>query len=226
MKQKREWACGRAVDGFRRNSSPGIRHGRGLCAEHPGRRTMEAAATDRVCPDMKTVTARAPTRHRQRHAGNNRFFEFWAAVPEVKVLRLQRAARPRAGRAGPSSRLVRTAPGSESGFGTLAMKLSSTPQYPQVGEVSHAVEAACRTDVTLKAKVRTIFLPDRRARRLLIRPRNKNRLPANGGGGKQLSRTQICGDEAAVPRRRWRQERSFPTIWACSPGPFAGPVRT
>ena len=105
----------------------------------------------------------------------------------------------------------------------------------RVGEVPFiTVEAACRgrTDVALKGKVRTIFLPDRLCRRLLQYARKQK--IASGeifltGGGKRLSRTaDLGGDEAAVRAPPvWRRERSFPTICGtCSPGPFTGPVRT
>ena len=63
----------------------------------------------------------------------------------------------------------------------------------------HAVEAACRgrTDVALKGKVRTIFLPDRLCRRLLQYAR-KQKITSGEifltGGGKRLSRTQIWAE--------------------------------
>ena len=70
----------------------------------------------------------------------------------------------------------------------------------RVGEVPFiTVEAACRgrTDVALKGKVRTIFLPDRLCRRLLQYARKQK--IASGeifltGGGKRLSRTQIWAE--------------------------------
>ena len=70
----------------------------------------------------------------------------------------------------------------------------------RVGEVPFiTVEAACRgrTDVALKGKVRTIFLPDRLCRRLLQYAR-KQKITSGEifltGGGKRLSRTQIWAE--------------------------------
>mgnify|MGYP003055314975 FL=1 len=70
----------------------------------------------------------------------------------------------------------------------------------RVGEVPFiTVEAVCRgrTDVALKGKVRTIFLPDRLCRRLLQYAR-KQKITSGEifltGGGKRLSRTQIWAE--------------------------------
>ena len=70
----------------------------------------------------------------------------------------------------------------------------------RVGEVPFiTVEAACRgrTDVALKGKVRTIFIPDRLCRRLLQYAR-KQKINSGEifltGGGKRLSRTQIWAE--------------------------------
>ena len=74
----------------------------------------------------------------------------------------------------------------------------------RVGEVPFiTVEAACRgrTDVALKGKVRTIFLPDRLCRRLLQYAR-KQKITSGEifltGGGRPMSRCQIWAEMKRV----------------------------
>ena len=136
-------------------------------------------------------------------AGLNRFFDF-AGRPEcrVKVLRLQRRSFREAEREldrGEYRALVRTA--RTLGRERLALVMETICATGiRVGEVPFiTVEAACRgrTDVALKGKVRTIFLPDRLCRRLLQYARKQK--IASGeifltGGGKRLSRTQIWAE--------------------------------
>ena len=136
-------------------------------------------------------------------AGLNRFFDF-AGRPEcrVKVLRLQCRSFREAEREldrGEYRALVRTA--RTLGRERLALVMETICATGiRVGEVPFiTVEAACRgrTDVALKGKVRTIFLPDRLCRRLLQYARKQK--IASGeifltGGGKRLSRTQIWAE--------------------------------
>ena len=136
-------------------------------------------------------------------AGLNRFFDF-AGRPEcrVKVLRLQRRSFREAEREldrGEYRALVRTA--RTLGRERLALVMETICATGiRVGEMPFiTVEAACRgrTDVALKGKVRTIFLPDRLCRRLLQYARKQK--IASGeifltGGGKRLSRTQIWAE--------------------------------
>ena len=136
-------------------------------------------------------------------AGLNRFFDF-AGRPEcrVKVLRLQRCSFREAEREldrGEYRALVRTA--RTLGRERLALVMETMCATGiRVGEVPFiTVEAACRgrTDVALKGKVRTIFLPDRLCRRLLQYAR-KQKITSGEifltGGGKRLSRTQIWAE--------------------------------
>ena len=136
-------------------------------------------------------------------AGLNRFFDF-AGRPEcrVKVLRLQRRSFREAEREldrGEYRALVRTA--RTLGRERLALVMETICATGiRVGEVPFiTVEAACRgrTDVALKGKVRTIFLPDRLCRRLLQYAR-KQKITSGEifltGGGKRLSRTQIWAE--------------------------------
>ena len=136
-------------------------------------------------------------------AGLNRFFDF-AGRPEcrVKVLRLQRCSFREAEREldrGEYRALVRTA--RTLGRERLALVMETICATGiRVGEVPFiTVEAACRgrTDVALKGKVRTIFIPDRLCRRLLQYAR-KQKITSGEifltGGGKRLSRTQIWAE--------------------------------
>ena len=136
-------------------------------------------------------------------AGINRFFAFmgWPEC-KVKALRLQRRSFREAEREldrGEYRALVRTA--RTLGRERLALVMETICATGiRVGEVPFiTVEAACRgrTDVALKGKVRTIFLPDRLCRRLLQYARKQK--IASGeifltGGGKRLSRTQIWAE--------------------------------
>ena len=150
------------------------------------------------------LTARyAPATVNAMLAGLNRFFDF-AGRPEcrVKVLRLQRCSFREAEREldrGEYRALVRTA--RTLGRERLALVMETICATGiRVGEVPFiTVEAACRgrTDVALKGKVRTIFLPDRLCRRLLQYAR-KQKITSGEifltGGGKRLSRTQIWAE--------------------------------
>ena len=133
-------------------------------------------------------------------AGLNRFFDF-AGRPEcrVKVLRLQRCSFREAEREldrGEYRALVRTA--RTLGRERLALVMETICATGiRVGEVPFiTVEAACRgrTDVALKGKVRTIFLPDRLCRRLLQYAR-KQKITSGEifltRNGTSLSRRQI-----------------------------------
>lgn len=136
-------------------------------------------------------------------AGINRFFAFmgWPEC-KVKALRLQRRSFREAEREldrGEYRALVRTA--RTLGRERLALVMETICATGiRVGEVPFiTVEAACRgrTDVALKGKVRTIFIPDRLCRRLLQYARKQK--IASGeifltGGGKRLSRTQIWAE--------------------------------
>ena len=137
------------------------------------------------------------------YLGLNRFFDF-AGRPEcrVKVLRLQRRSFREAEREldrGEYRALVRTA--RTLGRERLALVMETICATGiRVGEVPFiTVEAACRgrTDVALKGKVRTIFIPDRLCRRLLQYAR-KQKITSGEifltGGGKRLSRTQIWAE--------------------------------
>ena len=136
-------------------------------------------------------------------AGINRFFAFmgWPEC-KVKALRLQRRSFREAEREldrGEYRALVRTA--RTLGRERLALVMETICATGiRVGEVPFiTVEAACRgrTDVALKGKVRTIFLPDRLCRRLLQYAR-KQKITSGEifltGGGKRLSRTQIWAE--------------------------------
>ena len=150
------------------------------------------------------LTARyAPATVNAMLAGLNRFFDF-AGRPEcrVKVLRLQRCSFREAEREldrGEYRALVRTA--RTLGRERLALVMETICATGiRVGEVPFiTVEAACRgrTDVALKGKVRTIFIPDRLCRRLLQYAR-KQKITSGEifltGGGKRLSRTQIWAE--------------------------------
>ena len=150
------------------------------------------------------LTARyAPATVNAMLAGLNRFFDF-AGRPEcrVKVLRLQRCSFREAEREldrGEYRALVRTA--RTLGRERLALVMETICATGiRVGEVPFiTVEAVCRgrTDVALKGKVRTIFLPDRLCRRLLQYAR-KQKITSGEifltGGGKRLSRTQIWAE--------------------------------
>ena len=150
------------------------------------------------------LTARyAPATVNAMLAGLNRFFDF-SGRPEcrVKVLRLQRRSFREAEREldrGEYRALVRTA--RTLGRERLALVMETICATGiRVGEVPFiTVEAACRgrTDVALKGKVRTIFLPDRLCRRLLQYAR-KQKINSGEifltGGGKRLSRTQIWAE--------------------------------
>ena len=136
-------------------------------------------------------------------AGLNRFIEF-AGRPEcrVKVLRLQRCSFREAEREldrGEYRALVRTA--RTLGRERLALVMETIcATGVRVGEVPFiTVEAACRgrTDVALKGKVRTIFIPDRLCRRLLQYARIQKITSGEiflTGGGKRLSRTQLWAE--------------------------------
>ena len=136
-------------------------------------------------------------------AGLNRFFDF-AGRPEcrVKVLRLQRRSFREAEREldrGEYRALVRTA--RTLGRERLALVMETICATGiRVGEVPFiTVEAACRgrTDVALKGKVRTIFLPDRLCRRLLQYAR-KQKITSGEifltGSGEPMSRCQIWAE--------------------------------
>ena len=136
-------------------------------------------------------------------AGINRFFAFmgWPEC-KVKALRLQRRSFREAEREldrGEYRALVRTA--RTLGRERLALVMETICATGiRVGEVPFiTVEAVCRgrTDVALKGKVRTIFIPDRLCRRLLQYAR-KQKITSGEifltGGGKRLSRTQIWAE--------------------------------
>ena len=136
-------------------------------------------------------------------AGINRFFAFmgWPEC-KVKALRLQRRSFREAEREldrGEYRALVRTA--RTLGRERLALVMETICATGiRVGEVPFiTVEAACRgrTDVALKGKVRTIFLPDRLCRRLLQYAR-KQKITSGEifltGGGKPMSRCQIWAE--------------------------------
>ncbi len=220
MKQKKgmELVTERTVDGFRRELlRREYSHG---TAESYVRSIRAFArwsggAVDRglVLTWKARLTAQyAPATVNAMLAGLNRFFDF-SGRPEcrVKVLRLQRCSFREAEREldrGEYRALIRTA--RTLGRERLALVMETICATGiRVGEVPFiTVEAACRgrTDVALKGKVRTIFIPDRLCRRLLQYAR-KQKITSGEifltGGGKRLSRTQIWAEiEAAVPRRR------------------------
>ena len=211
MKQKKgmELVTERTVDGFRRELlRREYSHG---TAESYVRSIRAFArwsggAVDRglVLTWKARLTARyAPATVNAMLAGLNRFFDF-AGRPEcrVKVLRLQRCSFREAEREldrGEYRALVRTA--RTLGRERLALVMETICATGiRVGEVPFiTVEAVCRgrTDVALKGKVRTIFLPDRLCRRLLQYAR-KQKITSGEifltGGGKRLSRTQIWAE--------------------------------
>ena len=178
MKQKKgmELVTERTVDGFRRELlRREYSHG---TAESYVRSIRAFArwsggAVDRglVLTWKARLTARyAPATVNAMLAGLNRFFDF-SGRPEcrVKVLRLQRRSFREAEREldrGEYRALVRTA--RTLGRERLALVMETICATGiRVGEVPFiTVEAACRgrTDVALKGKVRTIFLPDRLSR--------------------------------------------------------------
>ena len=136
-------------------------------------------------------------------AGINCFFKFqgWSDCA-AKPLRLQRRSfsiPERELSRDEYLRLIQTARASGNERLALVMETICATGI-RVGEVPFiTVEAACRgrTDVALKGKVRTIFLPDRLCRRLLQYAR-KQKITSGEifltGGGKRLSRTQIWAE--------------------------------
>ena len=191
MKQKKgmELVTERTVDGFRRELlRREYSHG---TAESYVRSIRAFArwsggAVDRglVLTWKARLTARyAPATVNAMLAGLNRFFDF-AGRPEDR---------------GEYRALVRTA--RTLGRERLALVMETICATGiRVGEVPFiTVEAACRgrTDVALKGKVRTIFIPDRLCRRLLQYAR-KQKITSGEifltGGGKRLSRTQIWAE--------------------------------
>ena len=154
------------------------------------------------------LTARyAPATVNAMLAGLNRFFDF-AGRPEcrVKVLRLQRRSFREAEREldrGEYRALVRAA--RTLGRERLALVMETICATGiRVGEVPFiTVEAACRgrTDVALKGKVRTIFIPDRLCRRLLQYAR-KQKITSGEifltRNGTPLSRRQIWAEMKGV----------------------------
>ena len=150
------------------------------------------------------LTARyAPATVNAMLAGINRFFAFmgWPEC-KVKALRLQRRSFREAEREldrGEYRALIRTA--RTLGRERLALVMETICATGiRVGEVPFiTVEAACRgrTDVALKGKVRTIFIPDRLCRRLLQYAR-KQKITSGEifltGGGKPMSRCQIWAE--------------------------------
>ena len=152
----------------------------------------------------------APATVKAMLAGINRFFAFmgWPEC-KVKALRLQRRSFREAERELDREEyrtLVRTA--RTLGRERLALVMETICATGiRVGEVPYiTVEAACRgrTDVALKGKVRTIFLPDRLCRRLLQYAR-KQKITSGEifltRSGRGISRKQVWAEMKAVCRK-------------------------